>query len=195
MAIALALLLGLVLWGEWMVHASLPALRVVFEWLAPDFKLLRFELDHEKADRVLRAWVTLGRYTFVGSHLVAPDPRGVAQASTIALHGLQGPMLALWAALAWPSDGIRMRLLRVLACLPGAALLFLIDAPVVLAAGIWELLVDAHAPGSWQPLLIARDLLQGGGRFVMGLAIGACCAIATAHEATPTHREATSRTD
>lgn len=177
-ALALALLALLVVLGEKLVGASLPALQHSFAWLAPDFKVLRFELDHEKADRVLRVWVTLGRYTFVGGHLVAPDPRGLAQASTVALHGLQGPLLALWAALVWPSSGLSTRLLRLVACLPAASLLFLIDAPVVLAASLWQFLVDAHAPGSWQPLLAARDVLQGGGRLAIGLAIGAACGIA-----------------
>ena len=176
-AAALLLLAGLVLSGEWLVRASIPALRSMFEWLAPDFQLQRLDLQRDQADQVLRAWVTLGRYTFVGGQLITPDPRGMAQASTIALHGLQGPLLALWAAMAWPAAAGRTRALRVLACLPAAGLLFLLDAPVVLAASIWQFLVDAHAPGSWQPLLIARDLLQGGGRFVIGLAIGAGCAI------------------
>lgn len=175
---ALLLLIVLVTVGEHLVQLGIPALRSVFEWVAPDFKVLRFELDHERADRVLRASVTLGRYTFVGGQLIAPDPRGVAQASTVALHGLQGPVLALWACLAWPASRVGTRMLRLLACLPAVALVFLLDAPVVLAAGIWDFLVDAHAPDSWQPLLIARDLLQGGGRVAIGLAIGAGCAIA-----------------
>ena len=175
---ALLLLILLVTVGEPLVQLSIPALRSVFEWVAPDFKVLRFELDREKADRVLRASVTLGRYTFVGGHLVAPDPRGLAQASTVALHGLQGPVLALWTCLAWPAVGVGTRVLRLLACTPAAVLLFLLDAPVVLAAGIWDFLVDAYAPDSWQPLLIARDLLQGSGRVAIGLAIGAGCGIA-----------------
>lgn len=176
-AAALLLLAGLLLSGERVVRASLPALGAVFTSIAPDFQLLRLELQRDKADQVLRAWVTLGRYTFVGGQLITPDPRGMAQASTIALHGLQGPLLALWAAMAWPAAAVRTRALRVLACLPAAALLFLLDAPVVLAASLWQFLVDAHAPGSFQPLLVARDLLQGSGRVVIGLAIGAACAI------------------
>jgi hypothetical protein len=68
--------------------------------------------------------------------------------------------------------------LRLLACTPAVVLLFFLDAPVVLAAGIWDFLVDAYAPDSWQPLLIARDLLQGSGRVAIGLAIGAGCGIA-----------------
>lgn len=177
--VAAALLLtGLVLIGDWMVRTSLPALRSMFAWIAPDFQLQRLELQRDKADQVLRAWVTLGRYTFVGGQLITPDPRGMAQASTIALHGLQGPLLALWAAVAWPASAGQTRALRLLACLPAAALLFLLDAPVVLAASLWQFLVDAYAPGSFQALLVARDLLQGGGRVVIGLAIGAACGIA-----------------
>lgn len=177
-AAALVLLAGLVLSGDWLVQASIPAMRSSFAWVAPDFQLQRLDLQREQADQVLHASVTLGRYTFVGGHLITPDPRGLAEASTIALHGLQGPLLALWAATVWPATALRTRALRCLACLPAAVLLFLLDAPVVLAAGMWQFLVDAHAPGSWQPLLIARDLLQGGGRVVIGLAIGAGCAIA-----------------
>ena len=48
---ALLLLILLVTVGEPLVQLSIPALRSVFEWVAPDFKVLRFELDREKADR------------------------------------------------------------------------------------------------------------------------------------------------
>jgi hypothetical protein len=176
--IALVLITGLVMAGEWLIQAGLPAQRAAFEWVAPDFKVLLFELDREKADQVLRVWVSLGRYTFVGSHLVEPDPRGVAQASTVALQGLQGPLLAIWASLVWPARVARTRALRLLLCLPAAIGLWLFDSPLVLAASLWQFLVDAYAPGSTQPLLLARDVLQGGGRFVIGLAVGAAAGIA-----------------
>jgi hypothetical protein len=95
------------------------------------------------------------------------------------LQPLYGPLLAVWLTLAWPTGRAGFGAaagvlgLRLLGVLPAAAALALLDTPIVLAANLWRLLLDHLAPGSFSPLLMASDVLQGGGRYAFGLALGA----------------------
>jgi hypothetical protein len=86
--------------GESIVRSMLPMFAVVFEWVADDFKLLRLAIDSEGADRVLRATVMWKHITFLGGHVIYPDPRGTANASTLLAHALQGPLVAILRGLA-----------------------------------------------------------------------------------------------
>jgi hypothetical protein len=169
-----AALLGLLLWqGQALVTALLPALRRVFEWLVPEFAVVGFGFDRDGGDQVLRAVVRVARYAVIGQRLITPEGGGQAQASTLVLQGLQGGFVALWIALAWPArDALRTRVLRLVLVLPLALLLICVDAPVVLAASLWQFAVDAYDPGGFWPLLTARDLLQGGGRLALGALLG-----------------------
>jgi len=189
-ATGLLLLALLWRWGEASVRTLLPALQSVFEHCVPEFKVLAFGLDHEQVDRVLRVEVTRQHYVVLGGRAIEPNSLGSAQASTLALQTLFGPLLALWVALAWPSAGpwrrgLMVRGLRLsLAALP-AVMLAVLDTPVVLAAQLWQLMVDHYAPGDTSALIAASAVLQGGGRFALGLAAGAC-AVAVAGRLTPT---------
>lgn len=166
----------LALWalaGERAVSAAVPAMRELMAVVADEFDVLALGLDHERADRVLRAQVTVARYFVIGERVFAPDARGVANASTLALASLQGPLVALWVALAWPGGGMAVLTRRLAWVLPPAVALAVLDAPVVLAGALWQLAVDVATPGSTSPLLVAKAFLQGGGRLALGAAIGA----------------------
>jgi hypothetical protein len=188
-ALAGTLLMGLLIAaGHELVAAALPLLRASFEWVGSDFRVLSFALDSGAGigtststgtptsgagERMLRAVVTLRHHVVLDGRVLAPDPRGVAEASTLALQGLHGPFVALCIGAAWPVlRGWPEAALRAGLLLPAAALLALLDAPVVLAASIWELIVNHMAPGSGSPLLLARDLLRSGGRLGAGVLIG-----------------------
>lgn len=169
------LLLCVLTWaGPALVALALPAWRACFEWLGSDFTLLGLTLEPAASgERMLRAVVTLRHHVVLGGRVLAPDARGLAEASTLALQGLHGPFVALCVAAAWPlRSGRREAVLRALLLLGPVLLLALIDAPLVLAASIWELIVLHMAPGETTPLLVARDLLRSGGRLGAGVLIG-----------------------
>jgi hypothetical protein len=167
------------LYREALAEAWLPAYRAVFAWVADEFRLLSLAIDHEGADRVLRATVAWKRIVVLGGHVIYPDPRGTANASTLIAHALQGPMTAVIAAFAWPARRIREFAWRVLLLGPLLTVLVLSDLPCVLAAELWELPLDALAPGTVSVLVIWKDFLQGGGRHALGLA----AAVAAVHGA------------
>lgn len=163
--------------GESIVRAMLPMFEVVFERVADDFKLLRLTIDNEGADRVLRATVMWKHITFLGGHVIYPDPRGTANASTLLAHALQGPLVAMVTACAWPTARVAgasvSRVwadfgIRLLVLLPLIAILIGIDIPVVLAGEIWHFILDALAPGTSSVLVTWKLFMQGGGRYALG---------------------------
>lgn len=171
-----------VLYGEAFVSSWLSAYRAVFAWVADDFKLLNLYVDHEGADRVLRARVMWQHIVFIGGKVIYPDPRGTANASTLLAHALQGPLVAMLAAIAWPtraqtatSKPLRPWVewaARPITLLPLLTMLVLIDMPIVLAGELWDLALDMLDPGATSALVIWKQFMQGGGRYALGLVAG-----------------------
>lgn len=163
-----------VLHGEHLVQAMLPMFGAVFEWVSDDFKLLRLAIDHEGADRVLRATVMWKHIVSIGGHVIYPDPRGTANVSTLMAHALQGPLTALLVTCAWPSGGNSSReawrgiASRMLVLVPLLLVLVCVDLPVVLVGELWQLALDALDPGADSMLVYWKNFMQGGGRYALG---------------------------
>lgn len=173
LALAAAVLLPLgVGFGAAFVDACLPAYRLVFGQVADEFRIQSLGLDREGADRVLRVRVTLRPVLVIGGKVIHPDPRGSANASTLMAYALQGPMLAMLVALAWPARRWVEALWRLLLLAPLVALLVLSDLPCVLAAELWEIVTGHLSPDALSPLVIWKNFLQGGGRLALGLVAG-----------------------
>jgi len=169
-----ALMVLLLAAAQHIVVVLLPLMQRVLEHLLSDFHVVRFGFDREGVDPVLRVVVKVAHYAVVGDRLITPDGGGLANASTLSLQGFHGLFVALWVAMAWPApDPLATRLRRLMWLALPRALLLLLDAPIILAASLWQIVLDALAPGSFSPLLLARDLLQGGGRLAAGAALGA----------------------
>jgi hypothetical protein len=167
--------------GERILGATMPMLQRSFEWAAPDFRVLEFGIGQVQAERRIAVVVTLARTTVVGSRALVPNARGRAEAVTPMAHALQGPVLALIGVAAWPASSRRALLCRLMLAAPVALLLLLADAPLVLAASLQQLLIDALAPGEASLLVAWSQFLRGGGRYALALlaaalAIGACTA-------------------
>jgi len=87
-------------------------------------------------------------------------------------------MLCLALILAWPASKAIEYPVRAVIAFVGLALVILIDVPFVLWGELWNLHVSALEPDRFSPLLIWRNFLQGGGRFVLGLAVGVLAVVA-----------------
>lgn len=172
--IAIACLLPVMaLFGEALVRLCLPAYRAVFDQVVPELRLIELTVDLEGADRVVRAEVTLDRVVVLGNRVFSPDIRGRAYASTLAMNAIQGPMVAILATVAWPARRRTQIVWRLLLVVPIAGSAMLVDAPCVLAAELWKILLDAAATDRWSALVAWNNFLQGGGRHALGIAIGA----------------------
>lgn len=159
--------------GEALISKCLPAVGAIFAFVADDFRLLSLTVDHEGADRVVRATVAWKDVVVFGGTAIHPDPRGRANASTLLAHALQGPLTALLAAAAWPSARGRMprreMYRRCVLLVPAIGVLVAIDIPFVLAGELQALAVSTLAPGTPAPLAIWARFLGGGGRYALGL--------------------------
>lgn len=161
---------------EALVDAALPMIGAVFKWVADDFRLLDLSIAQAGSDRVVKVTVMWQHIQVVGNHVIYPDARGTATASTLLAHTLQGPCAAIVAAFAWPLAAGRNRwwreiAARVLVLLPLLALLVVVDTPFVLAGELWGMVLDALDPNAFSVLVAWKTFLQGGGRYALGLAI------------------------
>jgi len=170
LALPAALLLG---GGRLLLDASLPAMSRVFAWVAPDFRLLMLQAQAPGALPGVQAMVTLARPTQVGTHWAQPHPDGFASAQLRLGQVLQAPLLAGLLLLGWPGGALPVVLKRLALALGPLALLWVVDTPVVLAGLLWDLLLDAYAPGARTALTRAGDFLHGGGRLALAGAIAA----------------------
>jgi hypothetical protein len=167
--LGLALLSAAAAWGgHTLMRALAPAQASLFHALNPDLQLVSYG---QLPGGQWAADVTLRRILVLGQQLRHPDPRARANASLPIAQTWAGPVLLLAVAAAWPG-GWRGTLRRLVLALPLAALLLLVDAPLVLSGLIWQLLLDMMAADEWSVLVTIKSFLQGGGRIALALALG-----------------------
>lgn len=172
---AASVLLAVVVYRHELAQAALPILALAFPFAAPDFQLQQFGLTQVGGEWVIRAEVMWKRITFIGGHAIYPDPRGTAQATTLAAHALLGPVVASIIALAWPT-GERKTMLtelffRITALIGALLALLLLDVPFVLSGELWQLAIDALDPGDTRAVIIWKNFMQGGGRFALAIVL------------------------
>lgn len=171
LACALTLALA-VCWGRAIVEGLLPLLRAYIPWLDSNYALQLLDITHNGADTALRLKVNLAKPILVGAQLTQPVADGWLEVTTTLGSALQAPLLTLTLLLAWPLAHWREACWRAVAGLVTIFAVFLVDAPLVLWAYLWEMHVNAYEPGRFSPLLIWKDFLLGGGHLALGLGAG-----------------------
>jgi hypothetical protein len=169
-ALLIPLAVGL---GPAVQRLLLPVTVAVFESIAPDLRVRSLQAGTVDGERRVTAVVTLARTTVIGEKVLMPDPRGEATAFTPAGHAWIAPLVAALALAAWPARSRVEALGRLAGGLPVALLLLAADPAVMLAATVWQLMIDNVAPGTPVFLASLAGLLLGGGRIVLGLAAAA----------------------
>jgi len=177
--LAIALLLTLnQFYGKTVTEALLPTLRWELAQLDDTYRILDLSLDREGRDSVIRLDVGLEKAVIIGGRAMMPDPRARANVSTLAGHVTQPAILCLALILAWPANKMIEYPVRAFIAFGGLTLVILADVPFVLWGELWNLHVSAFEPNRFSPLLIWKNFLQGGGRFVLGLAVGVLAVVA-----------------
>ncbi len=186
----LALLVLLALnhaYAKSLTEALLPLIRWEIAQLDDDYRVLVLALSRQGADTVIRLDVGLAHDIVVGARVLPTDPRARANVSTLAGHITQAALLCLAVILALPARGAMEYPLRAPVACAGLALLLLVDVPFVLWAELWDIHSSALDPGRVS-LLLWRDFLQGGGRFVLGLGLGVLAVAVAAGQVLATRR-------
>ena len=177
--LAIALLLTLnQFYGKAVTEAMLPLLRWEIAQLDDTYRILDLSLDREGRDTVVRLDVGLEKAIIIGGQALMPDPRALANVSTLAGHVMQPVLLCLAVILAWPARRAIKYPVRALVAFGGIALVILVDVPFVLWGELWNLHVSVYEPDRFSPLLIWKNFVQGGGRFVLGLGVGVMAVVA-----------------
>ena len=172
-SIVIALLLTLnQFYGKALTESILPLLRWEIAQLDDTYRILDLSLDREGRDTVIRLDVGLEKVVVIGGQALMPDPRARANVSTLAGQVTQPALLCLALILTWPARRAIEYPVRALIAASGIGFVILIDVPFVLWGELWNLHVSVLEPDRFSPLLIWKNFLQGGGRFVLGLGVG-----------------------
>ena len=190
--LALGVLLALShVYGKFLTAALLPVFRWEITQLDDTYAVLDLTLGQQGADSVVRLEVGLARLLLIGDRVLYPDPLARADVSTLAGHIAQPALLCIALILAWPTRRATIEYpTRILIAGIGIAAVVLIDVPFVLWAEVWDIHVTALEPDRVSLLLLWRDFLQGGGRFVLGLVVGGL-AVAARQAPTAVNQQAT----
>lgn len=172
--LCLALVLAATLrWGQALAEALLPFIAAEINGLDNTYRIVSLGVVQRGGEDLIRIVVTLARCVVLPDGAHCADPRAQAQASTLLGHLTLPPTLAVAAVLAWPWASWREAVWRLPLLLVGLALLLALDVPMVLWASLWQLHVDAFAPGLFSPLLLWLDFVQSGGRMALALVCAA----------------------
>lgn len=156
-----------------------PVLQWAFEWAAPDYQVLQFNMSTDRGQKVLTAMVQQQRTLFVGDRVVVPGAASISGTGATVGTVLQPLLVAVVLVLSWP---IRLGWewpWRVVLVVPLLAVVMLLDTPLSMAAWLWFAQVQVHGPVTASPLLWWNTFLGAGGRLVLGL-VAAAMAIALA---------------
>ncbi|MES2090369.1 MAG: hypothetical protein V4532_10385, partial [Pseudomonadota bacterium] len=140
-------------------------------WLDNTYRIDRLFIDMEGADHVVRIVAGLAHCVVLNDAAYCGDPRGLANASTLLANVTLPAILLVALTLAWPFTRWFEQGLRLMGLLPALAVLWAVDVPMVLWAGLWSLHVNAFAPDVFSPLLLWVQFVQSGGRLAIALVL------------------------
>jgi hypothetical protein len=165
--------------GERYVRTCLPLYRAVLNATLPGGLVLEGPvLRTLDGQRTIAAAVTATRHLAFGGEVAPPGAR--IDASTLAGHALQHPVLVGALVLAWPKLR-RRRLIAAAAALPLLAAVEAVDLPLVLLGAIEDAILAGAGADPHAALMVRwMMLLNGGGRIALSLAVGVI-AVAAAH--------------
>ena len=150
----------------------LPVFHSEIAWADDTYSIDSLGIDTDGADHVFRLRVHQVLPIVLGGRIYLPDPRGIAESTTLVGNLGVPAVLMTTLGFAAPTRGRRTYLLRGLMLLPALVTLWVLDVPLILWASIWNLHVQAFEPGRWSPLLIWSHLMQDGGRIALAVALG-----------------------
>jgi hypothetical protein len=155
----------------------LKLLLIIYHWeigvIDDGYQILSLNIDNVAPEHTISLQVTLKKTMYLGGHFIFPNPRGVANASSIVAHVWQMVVLFLAVIFAWSAERISVYGLRIVVGLPFLIAILLLDIPFTLLAALKGLIVQ-HLQIQTIPLIVLwGDFLEGGGRLALGLVAGA----------------------
>ena len=169
-----SLLLILVL--HWYGAPLLQWLIPLFKWqihlMDDQYQLIDLSIKNVGSEQAFYLKVNLAKPLILGGHFIVPDERGIATASSIVAHVWQIVVILLAVLVAWPMASNVDYVRRLAISIPVLIIILMLDMPFSLLATLWRLVLDQLSLESFSPLILWNEILESGGRLVLGLVGG-----------------------
>ena len=164
-------------YGEYLGRLLIPIFHWELRWIAPEFEIPAFEpIVTNGALRAQLQVSPIGPLVVGGQILYADNPIWPMMVSTPLAQTYQCPLILLSAALAWPVDSIRKRIVLTVIMFPLILVLAMLDVPLILLGTVWARLFDTFAPGFNTLIAEWPAWISDGGRLAM-CAVAVCLAL------------------
>lgn len=158
--------------GEPLLQLLLPLFKWQIQAMDDQYKLLNLSIKSLGTDRVFSMQVILAKPLILGGQFILPDPRGVATVSSIIAHIWQMLVIFLAVLVALPVKQFTEYWRRIAFALPILIVVLMLDIPFSLLATLKVLILEQLKLDRFSGLLFWNDILEGGGRLVLGLVGG-----------------------
>ncbi len=156
-----------VAWQAPIIAHLMPAVRGWIDLVDDTFRTVDLRAAPVNGELLIVRLATPAVIHVLGNHVVAVDPRTVMSTAMSAGILLQPLVLAGALLMAWPWQGWREPVLRIILAAPLMAVVVLLDVPTMLYAMLWNQEVAALEPERFSPLIDWSDFMNAGGRFAL----------------------------
>jgi len=162
--------------AEPLAHLLLGPIGWVSAYLFPQFEIVNLDVSWVRGEMMYALEVRPTHPFLLGTKVVAMDwhPLATLSATTPAKHWFQSVLVAATLVAAWPAVPFSRRALALLVLMPLITPCVLLDAPLVLAGALDDLLRATFAPESLSEswLGVWMRAMDGGGRLALGAMAG-----------------------
>ena len=174
----LLLALLFLVYGDSLGRSLIPIFHWELQWIAPEFDISALEPIVTNGALRARLQVSpIGPLVFGEQILYADNPIWPMVVTTPLAQTYQCPLIMVSAALAWPVDSIRKRIVLTVITFPLMLVLAMLDIPLILLGTVWAGLFDTFAPGFNTLVAEGPAWISDGGRLAM-CAVAVCIALA-----------------
>ena len=159
-------------YGEPFLQCLIPLFKWQIQLMDDQYQLLSLSIQSLGTDRVFSMQVNLAKTLLVGGQFILPDAKGVATVSSTVAHVWQMVVIFLSLLVAWPVVRYVDYGRRTLIGIPLLILILMFDMPFALLANVWGLILSQLSLERFSALILWNEILESGGRTVLGLVGG-----------------------
>ncbi len=186
---ALVVLLSAGYWSAGTVAAHLlPLMQFSIHLLLPDFDVVHLGVEQPAGEAFVVLTVENVRPLFVGRFMPAGN---LFDSSTLAAHVMLPAIVCFTLLVTWPVKTASILMARLLCGLAVLILEIPLDVPVVLSGAIVDFLTAAnpYASGAPPAVVLAMNVLNGGGRLLLGVVAAASAVVLVHGDSSPVAKD------
>ena len=169
---SLALILVLHWYGTSLLQWLIPLFKWQIQVMDDQYHLLNLSIKQVGTEQMFSMQVNLAKPLIVGGQFIVPDVRGTATSASSVSHVWQMTAVFIALLMAWPVAQATDYVRRLVIGIPMLMLILMLDIPFALLADLWEVILNQLSPERFSPLILWNDILESGGRLVLGLVGG-----------------------